>query len=157
MEQQVLSIGDVARQLLNRFYKTSREDGSEVWLFQSDEDWQHQIIADVSDSPLQSPEQYSAIFRVLLEIFVAENQEQAEEFLLEMEPMVTPGELTAWLHASTSNLHYLTLALHKNNVKEAEDLLLGAYKIYLQNIGENIIRNINIYLNKKEHFEKAAI
>ncbi len=157
MEHDVLSIGHVAQQLLNNFVKEKRQVGPDYWIFQSSEDWQHRIIADIWDSPILSPEIYSAVFRILLEIFVAENEDQAEEFLWEIEPAVSDAELTGWLNASPQHIHYLTIALRENNVKDGGDVLRKAYRLFLLDIGKNLIRNISRFLTQQEKLEKVVV
>lgn len=157
MEHDVLTIGQVAQQLLNNFVKEKHQDGPAHWIFQSTADWQHRIIADIWDSPILSPDVYSAVFRVLLEIYVAENEDQAEEFLWEIEPAISDAELTGWLNASPRHIHYLTIALRENNVKDGGDVLRKAYRLFLLDIGMNLIHNIGRFLTQQEKLEKVVV
>ncbi len=157
MEHEVLTIGQVAQQLLNNFVKEKRQEGPDYWVFQSSADWQHRIIEDISDSPILCPDIYSAVFRVLLEIFVADNEEQAEEFLWDIEPDISEVELTSWLNASPRHIHYLTIALRENNVKDGGDILRKAYRLFLIDIGMNLINNISRFLSQQVKLEKVVV
>ncbi len=137
-------ISIVSRQMLKNFTK-KRNNGSQYWDLKQDIDWQHNIVMDVYQDRNPSPEVYNAVFKVLLEIYVSENEEQAEEFLYDIEPYTEVSDLTRWLHSSPQNVQYLTIVVQSYQPQNGIQALAKAHQLYLQDVGQHVIEAI------KEH------
>lgn len=155
MHQVQPTIGEVSRQILQNFTRRELNDGRRIWDLEQNVDWQHEIIRNALQDPIENPEVCSSIFRILLEIFVASSQEEAEELLLEIEPSSDLRELTGWLHSSEKNIEYINQVLQIASSADGLTLLAMAQRLFLQDTGRRIIDEIQQYIHQKEYSSPA--
>jgi len=148
MEQVYPTIGSISRQMLSNFTVRERGDGERFWDLREDIDWQHSIVMDAYGRRMLSPEAYATVVKLLVEIYVASNSEEAQEFLNDIEPYRETEELTGWLHASDSNIDYLTRILQHRTYADAEEALADAHKLFLQEVGKSLIASIEEHVNE---------
>lgn len=148
MEQVQVNIGTISRRFLENFTRKDLKDGTKIWDLKEDVEWQHNLVIEAYEDRMLCPEAYNTVFKILMEIFVAENDEQAEDFLYDIEPYNDINDLTSWLHSSTRNIEFLTAALRENGVTDGEKVLEKAHTLFLQEIGFNLIEAIKAYLAK---------
>jgi hypothetical protein len=156
MEQTRITIGSISRQILENYTKKDYKDGAQFWDLRDDVEWQHNLVIEAYKDRMLCPEAYNTVFKILIEIFVAENEDEAEDFLDEIEPYEDINDLTSWLHSSTQNIEYLTTALHENGVSDGVKILAKAHKLFLKDIGTNLIRAISEFLAKDAYFENSV-
>lgn len=156
MEQFHSTIGSVAREMLNNFTRKDRNDGMPFWDLRENVEWQHRLVVDACGERVLGPEAYSAVFKILLEIYLAENKEQAEDFLYDIDPGSNVSELTAWLHASDKHVDYLNRVLRRGKPADARNLLAEAHKLYLQDLGVRLIEAIDGYILQYIYNGRAA-
>lgn len=156
MEQFHSTIGSIAREMLQNFTRKDQKDGAPLWDLREHATWQHRLIMEACGEGLLRPETYSAVFKILLEIYLADNKEQAEDFLYDIEPCQDTKELTAWLHASEKHLEYLNRALRSQKSTDAHKILAEAYKLYLQDLGTRLIEAIDGYILQYIYNGRAA-
>ncbi len=149
------TIGEVSRQILQNFTRRELNDGRRIWGLEKEIEWQHQIVQNALDASIVTSEVYSSIFRILLEIFVANSQEEAEELLLEIEPSSDIKELTGWLHSSEKNIEYLNRVLRSKEISDGAAVLAAAQKMFLQEVGSRVISEIQRYIQQKEYASPA--
>ncbi len=155
MEQNHLTVGSISREMLKNFTRKHRSNGRQYWDLREDVDWQHRIVLTANNNRMLSGEVYSNIFRLLMEIYIAENTEQALEFLQNIEPYDTVSHLTGWLDASPENLKYLNQSLDDDFSNNGMKLLAKAHQMYLLELGQNLVHAIDDYIQGK--LEYAAI
>ena len=148
MEHASLTIGDVSRQMLFNFTRKRRENGSTMWDLRPDADWQHRLVMETYQNPMPSEENYTAIFRILMEIHIADNQQEAMEFLEQIEPYEDVSDLTAWLNASKQHVRYLDAVLTEEEPGDAIRALATAHQRYLQDLGTKLIRRLHTYVQQ---------
>lgn len=148
MHQDLPTIGGVAREMLENFTQKTRPDGTVFWDFRDDVEWQYRILSSAMQAAEVPGSVNSAVFHVLMEIYVAENVEQAEDFLADIAPYATPDELTNWLNSDTRHLEYVTEILKHKIVKDGETLLAYANRLFLKRIGSRLISAIDRYLKE---------
>lgn len=147
MQQDLPTIGGVAREMLESFTRRTRSDGSSAWSFRDDIEWQHRILSRALKCS-ELPECCSeAVFYVLMEIYVAENVEQAEDFLSDITPYQSLDKLTSWLNADPANLDYVTQVLQEKAINDGKMLLAQANLLFLKNIGTRVITAIEDYIS----------
>lgn len=156
MEQYHSTIGSVAREMLQNFTRKETGNGAPFWDLRENVAWQHQLVTDACGERVAGPAEYSAVFKILLEIYLAENKEQAEDFLYEIDPCTEVSELTAWLHASNRNMDYLNRVLYHGKPADARHMLAEAHKLYLQDIGARLIEAIDGYILQYIYNGRAA-
>ncbi|MCB0263508.1 MAG: hypothetical protein R3C41_01690 [Calditrichia bacterium] len=155
MEQNHLTVGSISREMLKNFTRKHRSNGRQYWDLRDDIDWQHRIVLTANNNRILSAEVYSNIFRLLMEIYIAENIDQALEFLQNIEPYDTVSHLTGWLDASPENLKYLNLSLDDDFSNNGMTLLAKAHQMYLLDLGQNLVHAIDNYIQGK--LEYAAV
>lgn len=153
MEQLQVTIGSVARQILDSFTRNENPDGSYTWHLREDIERQEYLAKEVLGNVGVQPETQNAVFKVLLEIYLAENTEQAEEFLGDIDPYDNIADLTTWLNASDTHVQYVTKALRKGNVNDGTQVLAKAHKLYLHDIGSKVIEAIQKRVLQYAHAE----
>lgn len=156
MEQFHSTIGSVAREMLQNFTRKDRKNGAPLWDLRENVAWQHRLIMEACGERQLGPEAYSAVFKILLEIYLADNREQAEDFLYDIEPCQDTAELTAWLHASEKHVEYLNRALRGQKSTDARKILAEAHKLYLQDLGVRLIEAIDSYILQYLYNGRAA-
>ncbi len=156
MEQYHSTIGSVAREMLQNFTRKETGNGAPFWDLRENVAWQHQLVMDACGERVAGPAVYSAVFKILLEIYLAENKEQAEDFLYEIDPCTEVSELTAWLHISDRNMDYLNRVLYHGKPADARNMLAEAHKLYLQDIGARLIEAIDGYILQYIYNGRAA-
>ena len=144
-----INIGSLSRQILQNFTQKERKDGSTFWDLRNDIEWQHQLAIEACEQSMLSPESYATIFKILIEIYVAENREQAEDFLYDIEPYAEVADLTAWLNAAPENVDYLTEAICQGTAKNGVEALAKAHKLFLIDIGMNLIEALAQHVAKE--------
>jgi hypothetical protein len=154
MEQVQVTIGNVARQILGSFTMDENPGSLRSWHLREDMGRQERLVKEVLGSVGVYPETQKAVFKVLLEIYLAENKEQAEEFLDDIEPYDNIADLTAWLNDSESHIRYVTEALQEGNSNEGVQVLAKAHKFYLHHIGRKVIEAIH---KRVLRYERAEI
>lgn len=153
MQQLQSTIGGVARQMLDNFTREEKRDGLLFWKLREDTEWTHHLVMAACGDKMNSPQAHEAVFKVLIEISLAENREQAEEFLNDIEPYQTIAELTAWLDSSQKNVEFVTVVLQRGNPSSGMEVLAKAHKLYLQDIGRQIIDALQGYVVKNVYAE----
>ncbi len=156
MEQVQANIGSISRKVLENYTKKDHKDGTQFWDLREDVEWQHHLVMEAYKDRMLCPEAYNTVFKILMEIFIAENEEQAEDFLYDIEPHQDINELTSWLHSSPQNIEYLTAALRENGVSDGVKILAKAHKLFMQEIGNNLIQAISEYLAKNTYLENSV-
>jgi hypothetical protein len=154
MQQLQETIGGVARQMLDNFTKEEERDGLQFWKLREDVEWTHHLVMTACGDKMSSPQAHEAVFKVLIEISLAENREQAEEFLNDIEPYQNLAELTAWLNGSQQNVEFVTAVLQRGNPSSGMEVLAKAHKLYLQDIGRQIIDALQGYVVENVYAEK---
>jgi len=154
MEQLQSTIGGVARQMLNNFTREEERDGLQFWKLRENVEWPRHLVMAACGDRLDHPQAHEAVFKVLIEISLAENREQAEEFLNDIEPYHNLAELTAWLNGSQKNVEYVTAVLQRGNPSNGMEVLAKAHKLYLQDVGQQIIDALQGYVVKNVYAEK---
>lgn len=137
------SLGSICRVMLQNYTRHTRQDGRKYWDLREDVDWQHQLVMDAYGERMLCPEAYASVFKVLMEIYIAENRAQAEEFLGDIEPYAGIDDLTGWLYSSASNLDYLTRALRERHYRDGAEALARAHQLFLIEIGQNLIEALS--------------
>lgn len=155
MEQLHSTIGSVARRMLDDFTRYEEQDGSQYWKLREEGEWQHHILMDACEGRIDYPQAYDAVFKVLVEIYLAENREQAEEFLYDIEPYDNLTDLNAWLGASHKNVEYVTAILQRGNPSSGLEVLAKAHKLYLQEVGRRIIDALEEYVAHSVYVESS--
>ncbi|MEL6821761.1 MAG: hypothetical protein AAFP70_08380 [Calditrichota bacterium] len=148
MDQVFPTIGSISRQMLSNFTVRERGDGERFWDLREDVDWQHSIVMDAYGRRILSADAYATVVKLLVEIYIASNSEEALEFLNDIEPYREIEELTGWLHAADSNLDYLTRVMLKRQYFDAEEALSDAHCLFLQEIGKNLITAIEEHVKE---------
>lgn len=146
---QLSNIGSISRRFLQNFTKKTHSNGGTFWDLRENIEWQHQLVMEACNNQMLSPEVYSAVFKILIEIYVADNREQAEEFLYDIEPYGELSDLTAWLAAAPENVTYLSTVMREGNAQDAEAALAKAHKRYLVDIGTNLIDALEQYIARE--------
>ena len=146
MEQQNQSIGSIARAMLKYFTPTHTDDGQISWQLGEAPEWVKRVIQQSCPGQSISPDFSNALFNILMEIYIADNYEEAVEFVLQMEPEKDIERLTAWLHKAPEHLQYLTNVLANNPVADGVTLLSLAYQDYLTEIGLRLTSAIDDYV-----------
>ncbi len=142
MEHLNNTIGSISKEILKNFTKKEGSNGKQIWDLRKDIDWQQHIVMESYGNRTLCPEAYASIFRILLEIYIAESRIEAEEFLQNIEPYDTIPELTTWLDSSPDNIEYLNKALLENDRTNGLEILERAHQLYLKDIGLNLISSI---------------
>lgn len=150
MEQLQSTIGSVAREMLKNFTKRDNRNGRQVWDLREYVDWQQHIVMEAYGGRELCPEAYGAVFRILLEIYLARQREEAEEFLREIEPYDNVSELTTWLDSSSENIKYVNRALAENYSTNGITVLGRAHQLYLQDIGRKLIDAIERHIHQPD-------
>lgn len=143
------TLGSICRVMLQNYTRHTRQDGRKYWDLREDVDWQHQLVMDAYGDRMLCPEAYASVFRVLMEIYIAENRVQAEEFLDDIEPYAGGDDLTGWLHSSEHNLDYLTRALRERPYRDGAEALSRAHQLFLIEIGQNLIEALSRMIRRK--------
>ena len=156
MEHVQVTIGSISREMLKNFSRRQRSNGRQCWDLREDITWQHRIVMAAYNDRILTSEVYSNIFRILMEIYVAENPEQAIEFLQEVEPYDTVSQLTGWLDASPENIKYVNLALQEDSMASGMTILSRAHKLYLKEVGLNLISAIDSHINQAHQNVKVT-
>lgn len=144
------TLGSICRVMLQNYTRHTRQDGRKYWDLREDVDWQHQLVMDACGDRMLSPEAYAGVFRILMEIYIAENRAQAEEFLGDIEPYAGIEDLTGWLHSSAQNLDYLTRALREGYCRDGAEALARAHQLFLIEIGHNLIEALSRMSRRKQ-------
>ncbi len=148
MEQLQSTIGSIAREMLRNFTKKEHSSGRQIWDLREYVDWQHHVVMEAYGDRELCPEAYASVFRVLLEIYVAEYREEAEDFLRDIEPYDTLSELTSWLDSSPENIKYVNRALQENYSTNAMNILARAHQLFLLEVGKNLIQAIERHIQR---------
>lgn len=156
MEQYHSTIGSVAREMLQNFTRKETGNGAPFWDLRENVAWQRQLVMDACGERAAGPAVYSAVFKILLEIYLADNKEQAEDFLYEIDPCTEVSELTAWLHTSDRNMDYINRVLYCGKPADARNMLAEAHKLYLQDMGARLIEAIDGYILQYIYNGRAA-
>lgn len=151
MDQVFPTIGSISRQMLSNFTVRERGDGERFWDLREDVDWQHSIVMDAYGQRILSADAYATVVKLLVEIYIASNTQEAQEFLNDIEPYREIEELTGWLHAADSNLNYLTRVMQQRQYIDAEEALADAHCLFLREIGKNLISAI------EEHVKEVCV
>lgn len=146
MEQQNQSIGSIAKAMLKCFTPTHFDEGQIIWQLGEAPEWVKRVVQRSYPDQSISPDFSNALFNILIEIYIADNYEEAAEFVMQMEPEKDIERLTAWLHKSPDHLQYLTNVLATNPVADGVTLLSLAYRDYLREIGLRLIGAIEDYI-----------
>ena len=154
MEPLHSTIGSLARQMLDDFTRNEEQNGSQYWQLREEAQWQHHLLVDACKGAIETPQACDAVFKVLIEIYLAENREQAEEFLYDIEPYDNLTDLTAWLSASHKNVEYVTAVLRQENPSSGMEVLAKAHKLYLQEIGRRIVKVLQEYVLRNAYAEE---
>lgn len=156
MEQQLSNnIGIVAREFLKNFTKKTRTDGSQFWDLARDIDWQHNLVMEAYGERMLCPEAYCSVFKILVEVFVASNREEAEEFLLDIEPYANISDLTGWLNSDSANIDYLTKVINHHNPADGVSALSIAHRSFLMDVGQKLINGLQTRATESVMFEKT--
>jgi len=142
MEHLNNTIGSISKEILKNFTKKEGSTGKQIWDLRKDIDWQQHIVMESYGNRTLCPEAYASVFRILLEIYIAESRDEAEEFLQNIEPYDTIPELTAWLDSSPQNIEYLNKALSTDEHTNGLEILECAHRLFLQEIGLSLISSI---------------
>ncbi len=149
------TIGSISREILDNFTKKTLKDGSQFWDFREDIEWQHHIVMDAYGHRMLCPEAYNTIFKILMEVYIADNSEQAEDFLVDIEPHATTSQLTGWLHSASENVEYLSRAMAVVTSNDGTEALAMAHKLFLQEVGASLIQAIKRYIGENALLENS--
>ena len=150
------TLGSLCRVMLQNYTRHTRQDGRKYWDLREAVDWQHQLVMDAYGERMLCPEAYASVFRILMEIYIAENRAQAEEFLDDIEPYAAAEELSGWLQSSTQNFDYLTRALRERHYRDGAEALARAHQLFLIEIGQNLIEALSRMIRKAHGAVRAV-
>lgn len=157
MEQLYSSIGSLARQMLGNFTRRTRRDGTPYWDLREDVDWQHQVVMEAWGNRMLCAEAYNTAFKLLLEIYIASNEEEAEEFLYEIEPYSEVRDLTGWLNSAPEHVEYLTEVLQADPPRDGREALARAHWLFLQDAGERLLKAIKHCMEREEALQEVEV
>jgi hypothetical protein len=146
MEQQIQTIGSVVRAMLKYFTPIYTDDAQISWELSDVPDWVSQIIQACWPNQPINTEISNILFHIFLEIYIAENYEEAVEFVMQIEPEEDIEKLTAWLHKNPKNLQYLSNVLANNPVADGVKLLSQAYQDFIMEIGLRLTSAIEDFI-----------
>ena len=156
MEQQVFTnIGTIAKEFLKNFTRRTRNDGSQFWDLSQDVEWQHNLVMEAYGDRMLCPEAYTTVCKILVEVFVASTPEEAEEFLLDIEPYVNISDLTEWLHSDSANIEYLSEALTSVQPADGVTALSIAHRQFLQDVGFRLLKGLQSRISEPMMYEKT--
>ena len=147
------TIQSVAEEIYKNMIQKSRDNGDKFYCLKERVQWQTDIIHDAHIDRLPDDTVYDVINDVLgaiADMDTDDGEDEAREILYGIEPPVYTSDLTKWLASHNGNVEYMTRAMSEYDLKDGFGVLSGAYCIFLQEIGNDLITAIVKYIDGLE-------
>jgi hypothetical protein len=131
----------VAQEMYDNFEQATRDNGTKFYKMTKNIEWQRDIIFAIHLDRMPCDDIYMRIEDLLCNFVECEDEDEARERLFEIEPDCYTADLTNWLSEDVRNVYYLDDAIEMG-CKEGFALLATAQKLYIEEIGNELINGI---------------
>ena len=143
-------IKDIAKVMYDNMEYKTRTNGDRFYCCKNTIEWQQDIIRESHpDNRLPSDEVYEVITNTLELLQEVDNEEEAQDSILEIEADIYTSDLTKWLNSDNRNVYYLDEAISNGSTTGIELLTMAQY-LFKQEIANAVLQGIQAYIEGLE-------